>query len=152
MYFKGCFSTSKSLRFRASVSSFYFTENITADLLLLPETFSTGFCINRKDVQEPVEGGIALTWLKKIAQQYNCVVAGTVLISQNDKKVNRFYWIFADGTVEHYDKRHLFRLGKEQDFVEQGQHRKIFTINNIKISRSSVYSTLYACPSIPSYT
>ena len=111
----------------------HFTVNAPADLLLLPETFSTGFCINRKDVQEPEGGGIALTWLKKIAKQYNCVVAGTVLVSQNDKKVNRFYWVFADGTVEHYDKRHLFRLGKEQDYVEQGQSRKIITINGIKI-------------------
>ena len=111
----------------------YFKANTTVDLLLLPETFSTGFCINRKDVQEPENGGIALVWLKKIAQQYNCVVAGSVLVSQNDKKVNRFYWVFADGTVEHYDKRHLFRLGKEQDHVEQGQERKVITINGIKI-------------------
>ncbi|NQZ23834.1 MAG: amidohydrolase [Colwellia sp.] len=111
----------------------HFTDNAAADLLLLPETFSTGFCINRKDVQEPEDGGTALAWLKKIARQYNCVVAGTVLVSHQDKKVNRFYWVFADGTVEHYDKRHLFRLGKEQDYVEQGQSRKIITINGIKI-------------------
>ena len=111
----------------------YFTTNSAVDLLLLPETFSTGFCINRKDIQETVDGGIALAWLKKIAQQYNCVVAGSVLVSQNDKKVNRFYWVFADGSFEHYDKRHLFRLGKEQDYVEQGKERKIITINGIKI-------------------
>ncbi len=111
----------------------HFTDNTAADLLLLPETFSTGFCINNSDVQEPEDGGLALTWLKKIARQHNCVVAGSVLVSQNDKKVNRFYWVFADGTVEHYDKRHLFRLGKEQDHVEQGQNRKTITINGIKI-------------------
>jgi predicted amidohydrolase len=113
--------------------SAHFSDHVAADLLLLPETFSTGFCINRKDVQEPEDGGIALAWLKKIARQYNCVVAGSVLVSQNNKKVNRFYWVFADGTIEHYDKRHLFRLGKEQNHVEQGQDRKVFTINGIKI-------------------
>ena len=111
----------------------HFNNNTAVDLLLLPETFSTGFCINRNDIQEPEGGGLALVWLKKIAQQYNCVVAGSVLVSQNDKKVNRFYWVFADGTVEHYDKRHLFRLGNEQEYVEQGQSRKIITINGIKI-------------------
>jgi len=111
----------------------HFNDNAAVDLLLLPETFSTGFCINNKDVQEPEDGGLALAWLKKMARQYNCVVAGSVLVSQHDKKVNRFYWVFANGTVEHYDKRHLFRLGKEQDYVEQGQNRKIITINNIKI-------------------
>ena len=111
----------------------HFQHNSAVDLLLLPETFSTGFCINNKQVQEPENGGKSLVWLKKIAQQYNCVVAGSVLVSQHDKKVNRFYWVFADGTVEHYDKRHLFRLGNEQDHVEAGQNRKIITINGIKI-------------------
>jgi len=111
----------------------HFDENEAVDLLLLPETFSTGFCINRTDVQEPSDGGMALSWLKKIAQQYKCVVAGSVLVSQNDKKVNRFYWVYADGSVEHYDKRHLFRLGNEQDHVEQGKNRKIITIKGIKI-------------------
>ncbi|HCM47873.1 MAG TPA: amidohydrolase [Colwellia sp.] len=111
----------------------HFIDNAAVDLLLLPETFSTGFCINNSDIQEPEDGGLALAWLKKIAQQYNCVVAGSVLVSQNDKKANRFYWVFADGSFEQYDKRHLFRLGKEQDYVEQGQNRKIITINGIKI-------------------
>ncbi|MFQ3313480.1 MAG: omega-amidase [Colwellia sp.] len=111
----------------------HFIDNAAVDLLLLPETFSTGFCINNSDVQESEDGGLALAWLKKIAQQYHCVVAGSVLVSQNDKKVNRFYWVFASGTVKQYDKRHLFRLGKEQDYVEQGQNRKIITINGIKI-------------------
>jgi len=111
----------------------YFNQNNACDLLLLPETFSTGFCINRKDVQEPEDGGIALLWLKKIAKQFNCVVAGSVLVTHSDKKVNRFYWVSADGSVEYYDKRHLFRLGREQDYVEQGQERKLFTINGIKI-------------------
>ena len=111
----------------------HFTDNAAVDLLLLPETFSTGFCINKSNVQEPEGGGFALAWLKKIARQYNCVVAGSVLVSQNDKKVNRFYWVFANGTVEHYEKRHLFRLGKEQDHVEQGKNRKVISINGIKI-------------------
>jgi prepilin-type processing-associated H-X9-DG protein len=111
----------------------HFADNAAADLLLLPETFSTGFCINIETAEEPADGGIALSWLKKIARQYNCVVAGTVLVSQANKKVNRFYWVFADGHVEHYDKRHLFRMGKEHDYVAQGQNRKVMTINGIKI-------------------
>lgn len=111
----------------------YFNNNAGVDLLLLPETFSTGFCINNDNVQEPENGGKALAWLKKLAQQFNCVVAGSVLVSQNNKKVNRFYWVFADGSVEHYDKRHLFRLGNEQNYVEQGYERKVITIKGIKI-------------------
>ena len=45
--------------------------------------------------------------VRKVAKQYNCVVAGSILVTQGDKKVNRFYWASADGSVEYYDKRLL---------------------------------------------
>jgi predicted amidohydrolase len=111
----------------------FFMSNNSVDLLLLPETFSTGFCIDDKSVQEPEDGGADVLWLKRMAKEFNCVVAGTVFVKQGDKKVNRFYWVSADGSVEYYDKRHLFRLGKEGDFVAPGTARKIFKIKGIKI-------------------
>ena len=111
----------------------FFSKNEAVDLLLLPETFSTGFCIDDNNVQQPEDGGEDLLWLKKMAKQFNCVVAGTVLVKQNDKKVNRFYWVSSDGSVEFYDKRHLFRMGNEQEYVAQGVERKIFEVKGIKI-------------------
>jgi predicted amidohydrolase len=84
----------------------FFQNNNPVDLLLLPETFSTGFCIDDKSVQEPEDGGVDLIWLKQMAKEFNCVVAGSVLVKQDDKKVNRFYWVAANGSVEYYDKRH----------------------------------------------
>lgn len=107
--------------------------NDAVDLLLLPETFSTGFCIDDESVKQPEDGGVDLLWLKGIAQEFNCVVAGTVFVEKGDKKSNRFYWVWPDGSVEFYDKRHLFRLGKEGDYVAQGKDRKVFEINGIKI-------------------
>ena len=111
----------------------YFFNNNAVDLLLLPETFSTGFCINDNNVQEPEDGGEDLLWLKRMAKEFDCVVAGTVLVKQDDKKVNRFYWVSAKGSIEYYDKRHLFRLGNEGEFVAQGVVRKIFEVKGIKI-------------------
>jgi len=111
----------------------FFQKNNTVDLLLLPETFSTGFCLDDTRVQETEEGGEDVIWLKRMAKEFNCVVAGTVFVKQGDKKVNRFYWVSANGSVEYYDKRHLFRLSKEGDFVAAGKQRKIFEINGIKI-------------------
>ncbi len=111
----------------------FFEVNDSIDLLLLPETFSTGFCLDDNSVKEAEDGGTDLVWLKHMAAEYNCVVAGTVFVKQGDKKANRFYWASPDGSVEYYDKRHLFRLGNEGDFVSQGKVRKIFEINGIKI-------------------
>lgn len=104
-----------------------------ADLVLFPETFSTGFCTTDRNVAEPENGGEDLVWLKKMADQYNCVVAGSVFVNQGDKKANRFYWVTNDGIVNYYDKRHLFRMGDEDKFVAQGKDRKVFEINGFKV-------------------
>ena len=101
------------------------------DLILLPETFATGFAINL-DCAEP-ENGKVLTWLKTQAHKHNAVIAGSVLVAQGDKKANRFYWVTPKGEVNYYDKRHLFRLGREGDYVVAGQARKTFEINGFKL-------------------
>ncbi|MEL0641526.1 amidohydrolase [Pseudoalteromonas aliena] len=101
------------------------------NLILLPETFATGFTINL-DCAEP-ENGIVLSWLKTQAHKHNAVVAGSVLVAQGDKKANRFYWVAPNGEVNYYDKRHLFRLGSEGDYVVAGQERKVFEINGFKL-------------------
>ncbi len=115
-------------------------QNVTPssiDLLLLPETFSTGFSIRESGCEEPEQGGIVLTWMKNKAKILNCAVCGSVLVespiarseqtghSGPPKKLNRFYWCFPDGNVLHYDKRHLFRLGNEQDYVVAGEERLV---------------------------
>lgn len=101
------------------------------DLILLPETFATGFAINL-DCAEP-ENGKVLRWLKAQAHKHNAVIAGSVLVVQGDKKANRFYWVKPNGEVNYYDKRHLFRLGSEGDYVVAGQARKTFEINGFKL-------------------
>ena len=111
----------------------FFANNDAVDLLLLPETFSTGFCLDDSSVKQPEDGGEDLLWLKRMAAEFNCVVAGTVFVEQGAKKANRFYWVWPDGSVEYYDKRHLFRLGNEGDFVAQGEDRNIFEINGLRI-------------------
>ncbi|MDO6837232.1 amidohydrolase [Pseudoalteromonas carrageenovora] len=104
---------------------------VNPDLILLPETFATGFAINL-DCAEP-ENGKVLTWLKAQANKHNAVIAGSVLVAQGDKKANRFYWVKPNGEVNYYDKRHLFRLGSEGDYVVAGQARKTFEINGFKL-------------------
>ncbi|MEI4551586.1 amidohydrolase [Pseudoalteromonas spongiae] len=103
----------------------------SVDLILLPETFATGFAINL-DVAEPKHGPI-LDWMLAQAKGLNAVVAGSVLVNQQGKKANRFYWCWPNGTVEFYDKRHLFCLGNEGDFVKAGVERKIITINGFRL-------------------
>lgn len=103
------------------------------DLVLLPETFATGFSIDVEGCEEPDQGGLVLSWLIEKARQLNSTIAGSVLVERGEKKVNRFYWVQPSGKVDFYDKRHLFRLGNEQEYVEQGKRRKVFEVNGIKV-------------------
>lgn len=108
-------------------------ENVSdaVDIIILPETFATGFAINL-DCAEPEQGDV-LQWLKNTAKQKNAIVAGSVLVAQGNKKANRFYWVWPSGEVKFYDKRHLFCLGNEGEFVTAGQQREIFTVNGFRI-------------------
>ena len=109
----------------------HFKKIESVDLILLPETFATGFAINL-DVAEAEQGPI-FNWMQTQARVHNAVVAGSVLVDQQGKKANRFYWCWPDGRVEFYDKRHLFCLGKEGDYVRAGDSRKVFTIKSFRL-------------------
>lgn len=102
------------------------------DLIVLPETFATGFAFEQPDIGEDEPGPI-LNWMKKLAKDKSAVVAGSVAVNKQDKKVNRLYWVSPDGSVKHYDKRHLFRMGNEQDHVHQGQSREVFELKGFRI-------------------
>ena len=77
------------------------------DLYILPEMFSTGFCMEPERVAEG-EDGKALAWMKRKAISSGAAVAGSVATEQNGRYYNRFYFVKPDGSVTSYDKKHLF--------------------------------------------
>ncbi|MDK1290538.1 nitrilase-related carbon-nitrogen hydrolase [Pseudoalteromonas umbrosa] len=101
-----------------------------SDLLLLPETFATGFALQQATDEQAEK---ARSFIQQLANRLQCVVAGSVLVPHKGKKANRFYWTWPDGTERSYDKRHLFCLGNEGDHVVQGSERKIFEIKGFKL-------------------
>jgi omega-amidase len=89
------------------------------DLIVLPEMFSTGFSMNgEKCAEEP--NGPAFKWLQRKSSEMNAVIACSVMVRENRKLFNRFLWVRPDGTYDSYDKRHLFRFGKEHEHFESG--------------------------------
>jgi len=102
------------------------------DLIILPEMFSTGFTMNAEKLAEPMNGK-TMQWMHKTAKQYDCVVTGSLIIKEDGKYYNRLIWMRTDGTHEHYDKRHLFALGKEHDTYTAGDKKLIVELNGWKI-------------------
>lgn len=89
-----------------------------ADLIVLPEMFNTGFSMNPDKVAEPAFGE-TFAWMKALAENRNCAVAGTISTRENGSFFNRFYFVTPE-TVRIYDKKHLFGYGSETEAYSSG--------------------------------
>ncbi len=105
---------------------------VATDLIVLPEMFNTGFTMNAEKVAEKM-GGKTHQWLQKKAQRLQSSIMGSLVIEENGHYFNRLLWVFPDGTYHTYDKRHLFRMGKEHETYTAGQKRLIVTYKGWKI-------------------
>lgn len=102
------------------------------DLIILPEMFNTGFTTNVEKCAETMDGN-TMRWLYQTAKTFDCVVAGSLIIKEDEKYYNRFVWMSPDGSFVHYDKRHLFALAKENEKFTPGHSRIILKIKGWKI-------------------
>ncbi|MFZ4261749.1 amidohydrolase [Sphingobacterium sp. HJSM2_6] len=102
------------------------------DLILLPEMFNTGFTTNVEKCAETMSGK-TMHWLYDMSKQFDCVMAGSLIIEEEGKYYNRFIWMSPDGSFVHYDKRHLFSLGGENEKFTAGNSRIIFPLKGWKI-------------------
>ena len=101
------------------------------DLFVLPEMFSTGFSMNPMEIAED-EGGETLQWMCRIAALRQCAIAGSLSFREAGKFYNRFYFVCPDGTVYHYDKRHLFGFGGEDKQYTSGDERVIVSYKGFR--------------------
>lgn len=114
-----------------------FTEKLAGikeptDLIVLPEMFPTGFSMDAATHAEQVEGR-AWKWMKDIAAEKNCVITGSIIVEDKGKHFNRLVWMRPDGTYETYDKRHLFRMAKEDEHYSAGSKRLIVNLNGWRV-------------------
>ena len=81
------------------------------DVIVFPETFTTGFPADPNVFAEEV-GGVTMQWMLEKAKAKNCAVCGTIIL-KNNGFYNSFIWMQPDGKYLIYNKRHLFTMGGE---------------------------------------
>ncbi len=103
------------------------------DLWLLPELYTTGFSIVKKQLAESMNGP-SVNWMLAKALQTNSHIAGSLLINEVGKVSNRLLWASPEGMVGMYDKRHLFRMAGEHTHLVGGNKTLVASCNgwNIK--------------------
>jgi len=95
-----------------------------ADLIVLPEMFTTGFCMTPEGVAEKADSE-TLVWMQVIAKERNVAIAGSVATEESGKYFNRFYFVKPDGSYTVYNKRHLFSYAGEDEHYTAGEERII---------------------------
>ncbi|MCX6239718.1 MAG: amidohydrolase [Bacteroidia bacterium] len=108
-----------------------------SDLVILPETFTTGFSMHASDLAEPMDGP-TIKWLINLSQITSLAIGGSIIIKDNGLYYNRFVFITPNGENFFYDKRHLFSIGGESISFTAGNQRLIVNFLGWRIA-------LYIC-------
>lgn len=96
------------------------------DLVLLPETFTSGFSNEAIDRAETMDGP-TVAWIRAQARALDAAVCGSVQLRDvgpdGARVFNRLLFATPDGDLRTYDKRHLFRFANEHKRYAAGRDR-----------------------------
>jgi len=95
-----------------------------ANVILLPEMFSTGFTMEVQKMAEKMDG-VTIQWMADQASKTKSLILGSIIIEENGKYFNRLIWMQPNGELEFYDKRHLFRMADEEKYFSMGSKKII---------------------------
>ncbi|MBL7765393.1 MAG: amidohydrolase [Chitinophagaceae bacterium] len=102
------------------------------EIVVLPETFSTGFSMNPSTLAETMQGE-TVQWMKSMAEKHKIILTGSLIIKENEHYHNRLIWMLPNGQCGHYDKRHLFSYAGEDVAFTPGEKRLITQVKGWKI-------------------
>lgn len=99
------------------------------DLLILPETFSTGFPSgeDKEAVRAMAERntGETIERLKQLAASYRMALAGSFIADSGGSMYNRLFFIEPSGEETFADKHHLFAPAGENKVFSRGYERML---------------------------
>lgn len=112
------------------------------DILVLPETWNTGFYISRKLKSIADEGGKRTeTFLSSFAKKHHVnVVGGSAAVLCGDDVYNRSFVFDREGRkIAEYDKVHGFSYAHEPMYFKGGDHAVSFALDDISCSMVICY-------------
>jgi omega-amidase len=102
-----------------------------ADLIVLPEMFTTGFSMDTHLAE--THNTQTCKWLQMNADRLGACIVGSVMTREAGHIYNRQYIARPSEPLLSYDKRHLFRMAHEHDHFTAGNTRLIFSYLGWKI-------------------
>lgn len=102
-----------------------------ADLIILPEMFTTGFSMRAENIAEN-NSGETLFWLQEHSKSLGACILGSLPIKENNKFFNRLY-VIKPNKIQYYDKRYLFSMAQEDKYYSKGEKELVFELKGWKI-------------------
>ncbi len=102
------------------------------DLIVLPEMFNSGFTMQPQIIAQ-TSNGESVQWLQQISQKYDTAILGSIAISDNGNYYNRLFVFLPNGDMHTYDKKHLFRMGGENQVYTAGSKKQVFEYKGWRI-------------------
>ncbi len=109
-----------------------------AEIVILPEMFSTGFSMQPQLFAETMDG-TSVAWMRRMAVSKRIILTGSIIIRENDHYYNRLIWMLPNGEFGYYDKRHLFAYAGEDEKYTAGSKRLIASVKGWKINLQICY-------------
>jgi len=103
------------------------------EIVVLPETFSTGFSMQPSALAETMDGP-TVAWMKRVSAEKKIVLTGSLIIEEEGHYYNRLIWMLPNGQYGVYDKRHRFAYAGEDKHFTAGSKRLIASVKGWKIN------------------
>ena len=116
-----------------------------ADVIVMPELWSTGFYPTPLENYADVDGGRSKNFLSQSARNNRVnIVGGTVIVGDGDRFFNRNYVFDRDGRLRaEYDKTHLFSMSDEDKVFDAGARLTVFDLDGVRCSTIVCYDVRF---------
>lgn len=109
-----------------------------AEIVVLPEMFTTGFTMRPEKLAEKMDGP-TVDWMREITERKRIILCGSIIIEEEGHFYNRLIWMLPNGILGYYDKRHLFAFAGEDEHYSAGHKRLITSVKGWKINLQVCY-------------
>lgn len=103
-----------------------------ADIALLPEMFTTGFCTDHPEKAETVHGE-TMKRLQALSRQTDVAIAGSFICADNGALFNRGFLVSPNEPAMFTDKAHLYAHGGEDRFFQRGDTMDVWTYKGVRM-------------------
>ncbi len=93
------------------------------DVVVLPESWATGFAVEQLDQVAEPHNLHSFKWMVQQASRFNALVIGSLFTRVGQDIHNRCYAVAPDGKYAAYDKAHLSPFGGEGENATAGSER-----------------------------